>query len=543
MTKRIAAQQARVAVASQSRGLYTSYQPLSGTSTPTLSQQQAASNTAAQALLSQQPQQGGPVKLSTSGAAAVTSTGVPVVEKSARRGGATGYPVPPPHGQPQPAPAASSPLDRNALNRLHEVLPEDSPYWRLLDMERQIEERILRKQLAIADASFRVRKVRRLLRIFVSNEAVNRRTAEMAEGDEPYWTLRVQGKLDEPENMPFRSMGGLSSAKFTSLVQRIVVEVDPKSTGAENSDGNVADIFESGRIVGEQASDRFEVVRKGDAPVPVRICIQLDPQPSTFKLAAPLSSLLGLQTASRPQIVVALWQYVKLNRLQESEEKKIIRVDERMRAVFGQHLATITFADIPQLVEPHLLPLDPIVIDYVVGVDRIFHGLDRIIEAELEMEERPLFRAPLFSHTLAASLSPAASNSRQLTGPAYAALYRLQGDIAEAEGQQAQLAEALLQCRQSIHWLRRFASAADSRDAARMHQLLFAQACSDYDALIGQMRITLGELDNPSTYRGPEVEEAIDEYLAFSMNRPLMSAIFGGVSPIVATTLSTGQQQ
>ncbi|KAF2474752.1 SWIB-domain-containing protein [Lindgomyces ingoldianus] len=53
-------------------------------------------------------------------------------------------------------------------------------------------------------------------------------------------------------------------------------------------------------------------------------------------LSAPLSELLGETSLSRPQTVKKIWEYVKERDLQDPNDKRQIRCDEAMRAVFKQ---------------------------------------------------------------------------------------------------------------------------------------------------------------------------------------------------------------
>ena len=131
MTKRIAAQQARAAVATQSRGLYTSYP-------------QHPSNIACcfpnlhQAPPESPPHIPRPVKLNFSTGQPQTPSGLPVVEKR---------------------PHKLTSLEKTSISRLKIFcLKVILTYRESLVMEKQVEDRILRKQLAIADASFRVRQ-------------------------------------------------------------------------------------------------------------------------------------------------------------------------------------------------------------------------------------------------------------------------------------------------------------------------------------------------------------------------------------------------
>ncbi|KAK1753360.1 upstream activation factor subunit spp27 [Echria macrotheca] len=55
-----------------------------------------------------------------------------------------------------------------------------------------------------------------------------------------------------------------------------------------------------------------------------------------FNLSYPLQELCGETQLSRPQVVKKLWEYIKANELQDPTDKRQIRCDDRMQAVFKQ---------------------------------------------------------------------------------------------------------------------------------------------------------------------------------------------------------------
>ncbi|KAJ5761197.1 hypothetical protein N7520_008353, partial [Penicillium odoratum] len=64
-----------------------------------------------------------------------------------------------------------------------------------------------------------------------------------------------------------------------------------------------------------------------------------------LNLSPPLAALLGEATLSRPQTVKKVWQYIRDNELQDPSDRRQIRCDDAMRAVFKQdrvHMFTMT---------------------------------------------------------------------------------------------------------------------------------------------------------------------------------------------------------
>lgn len=73
-------------------------------------------------------------------------------------------------------------------------------------------------------------------------------------------------------------------------------------------------------------------------------------------LSEPLGAMLGETQLSRPQTVKRIWAYVKERDLQDPSDKRQIRCDEAMRAVFKQdkvHMFTMN-----KLLAAHLYAVD-----------------------------------------------------------------------------------------------------------------------------------------------------------------------------------------
>ncbi|KAI0385652.1 hypothetical protein F5Y04DRAFT_268496 [Hypomontagnella monticulosa] len=75
-----------------------------------------------------------------------------------------------------------------------------------------------------------------------------------------------------------------------------------------------------------------------------------------FNLSYPLAELCGETQLSRPQVVKKLWEHIKGNQLQDPNDKRQIRCDDRMQAVFK--LARVDMFQMNKLVGNHLYPGD-----------------------------------------------------------------------------------------------------------------------------------------------------------------------------------------
>ncbi|KAK0263472.1 hypothetical protein LTS09_002664 [Friedmanniomyces endolithicus] len=77
-----------------------------------------------------------------------------------------------------------------------------------------------------------------------------------------------------------------------------------------------------------------------------------------MNLSEPLQALLGVSQLSRPQTVKQIWAYVKERELQDPSDKRQIRCDEPMRAVFKSdkvHMFTMN-----KILSPQLYPAEEV---------------------------------------------------------------------------------------------------------------------------------------------------------------------------------------
>jgi len=81
---------------------------------------------------------------------------------------------------------------------------------------------------------------------------------------------------------------------------------------------------------------------------------QADVSQKPMTLSEPLAALLDTTTLSRPQTVKQIWAYVKERDLQDPNDKRQIRCDDAMKAVFKQdkvHMFTMN-----KILAQHLHP-------------------------------------------------------------------------------------------------------------------------------------------------------------------------------------------
>lgn len=79
--------------------------------------------------------------------------------------------------------------------------------------------------------------------------------------------------------------------------------------------------------------DSLEFERKSDENINCTINLYRDESPERYLLDKPLSELLDTTEDDRTSIVMGIWEYIKAMGLQQSDEKRQIHCDNRLRAV------------------------------------------------------------------------------------------------------------------------------------------------------------------------------------------------------------------
>lgn len=105
--------------------------------------------------------------------------------------------------------------------------------------------------------------------------------------------------------------------KFTTFIKNALIEIGNDNVDISVDDferqRNSSDLVEWNKTAENSTeSDGFEVKRIGENQVDVRIFLYLDYSPQVYKITNELARLLGTQAGTKPQIIMALWQYIKV---------------------------------------------------------------------------------------------------------------------------------------------------------------------------------------------------------------------------------------
>lgn len=69
---------------------------------------------------------------------------------------------------------------------------------------------------------------------------------------------------------------------------------------------------------------KSKVLEGAQAVQTLKLKFFFESNPRKFKLHKDLSTILGMEEDTRVNIIGALWQYIKSNRLQDSENREIV---------------------------------------------------------------------------------------------------------------------------------------------------------------------------------------------------------------------------
>lgn len=232
----------------------------------------------------------------------------------------------------------------------------------MLEFERRLDFNINRRTLDIQEAMRRPIRVKRTLRIILTNLFYTQQDGA------PSWELRVEGRLADDAR----------KRKFSSFFKSLVIELDSAIYGPDNH------LVEWHRTATTSETDGFQVKRPGDLPVKCTILFQLEHQPPRFKVDSRLARLLGKQTDTRPAVINALWQYIKTRKLQDSSDREFINNDHYLASIFECN--RMKFSEIPAKLTSLLSPPDPIMIHHSIVRNEAGENQRAFFDFEVEVD-------------------------------------------------------------------------------------------------------------------------------------------------------------
>ncbi|KAF5817213.1 putative transcription regulator SWI/SNF-BAF60b family [Helianthus annuus] len=277
-------------------------------------------------------------------------------------GGAAGSPLKTMELAPVARRRKRAPPEKQIPEKVAAFLPESALYTQLLDFEGRIDAALARKKVDIQESVKNPTRVQRTLRIYVYNTFANQtQTGDRNENNEPpSWSLKIIGRIlqngsDSDSTLVLRNP--TTSPKFSSFFKKITIYLDQNQYPE-----NHVILWESSRAL--TLNEGFEVKRKGDKEFTAIIRFEMNYVPEKFKLSPLLSEILGLEIETRSRIIFAIWQYVKVKKLQISTDTSYFTCDPPLRKLFGEE--KVKFSMVSQKISQHLSPPPPIHLEHKI---------------------------------------------------------------------------------------------------------------------------------------------------------------------------------
>ncbi|KAL5048013.1 hypothetical protein BDW71DRAFT_196414 [Aspergillus fruticulosus] len=303
------------------------------------------------------------------------------------------------------------PTDKNIPDGVEDVVVGEGvqQYKSLRDLEKRLDAAIVRKRLDIQDSISKTVKKYRTMRIWVSNTVENQPWQTGQNGSVPGTTpgsgrykVRIEGRLLEDDSdladkdsddegggqetgdaMEEDGPDGKKAAatkrskqRFSQFFKSITVDFDKSPSTSPDEMQTITwtkpQVPPNAVNLPPNADfDSVQFSRASQENLNVTISLVRDETPERYKLSKELAEVLDVEEETRSGIVLGIWDYIRAMELQEDEEKRLVRCDDRLRAIFGRD--QMFFPQIPESIGPHTSPLDPIKLPYTIRVDEEFH--------------------------------------------------------------------------------------------------------------------------------------------------------------------------
>ncbi|KAL4896573.1 PCI-domain-containing protein [Aspergillus ambiguus] len=326
---------------------------------------------------------------------------------------------PMPHPNDAALRRSRKPTDKNIPDGLEDVVIGEGvqQYKSLRDLEKRLDAAIVRKRLDIQDSISKTVKKYRTMRIWISNSVEGQPWQSGENGDATgtanpgsgRYKVRIEGRLLDDDTDPTTAEDGEDEAdapsdeggaqaegdamdadgaegkkatskrakqRFSHFFKTITVDFDKSSTVSPEEIKPV--YWAKPQLPPNTVSlppnadfDSLQFSRGSQENLNVTISLVRDETPERYKLSKELAEVLDVEEETRSGIVLGIWDYIRAMGLQENEEKRLVRCDHRLRAIFGRD--QMFFPQIPESIGPHTSPLDPIKLPYTIRVDEEFH--------------------------------------------------------------------------------------------------------------------------------------------------------------------------
>lgn len=301
------------------------------------------------------------------------------------------------------SPAVSfTPTDVNIPSRLYDKIPNLDLYKKLQDAEKELD--LLIAQKGLDYQSVQTETAQQLnqkgetgvLRVFIYNTCENmpwQRKSGADMSQEATWTLKVEGRF-----IPEKNNSKAAEMKFSSLVSGISIELVPNGDypNLQNNKSNIIEWREPKTGAPTNGAmptsfDGIDIKRPGVFNLNLKIAILVKDFSNKFLLSPQMAQFTGKREAAQQDVVFQIWQYVIFKNLfykpetltnvpavsassiadsslniqgKDKNDLSTIRCDATLKELL--EVDCFKFRDLYKLIQPHLRPREPIIVDYEV---------------------------------------------------------------------------------------------------------------------------------------------------------------------------------
>ena len=252
------------------------------------------------------------------------------------------------------------------------IIPKNKILRNLIHFEKKMDEKIYKTRLDIQEQLLRPKNmIKSILRIHVSAFF-----KEDENSDETNFILKIRGKIMDKSDKKFRrfshyfrkiqikfdeeiypdiewenpsliqinqygnnNVGVNNMNNINQVGQNDLNKANNTNNNGNNTNNNMNNLGNNNMYIKKEKEtdfDEFSIKRPAkEENMKIKILFYLSYHIQEFILAPKLSELLGITHGTRPQILYHLWQYIKLNSLQDNDNPKIVINNKQLSKIFN----------------------------------------------------------------------------------------------------------------------------------------------------------------------------------------------------------------
>ena len=248
-------------------------------------------------------------------------------------------------------------------------------YRYLQQTEKEIDNQIHNARLNVQEKLIKPsQKVKALLRThiysYITREQVSENESSLN------FKFRIQGKV-----LPIldSQVGGFYH-RFTYYFQKIRIVFENKQY--DNIEWKSSS---------SQLKDGIEITRKmsDECPINLTVYLYVSYPYVEYKLKDELSELLGIKQETRPRILYHMWQYIKINSLQDNDNPNYIITNEPLQKLFK--VPKIEMSKLTSYLVDHIQEPEPLAIPFTINLNENYAD-NQILQDIIITIEDPHFK-------------------------------------------------------------------------------------------------------------------------------------------------------